>query len=120
MAYNEFLADRIRQQLNERKIAYSEIKMMGGLCFMVDEKMCCGVIYNRKNNLDLLMARIGEEAFNKNQNRAGCRPMDFTGRPMKGYVFVDADGFDFDEDLAHWIDLCISFNPFARSSKKKS
>ena len=45
--------------------------------------------------------------------------MDFTGRPMKGYVFVDPLGFDMDDDLEYWIQLCLDFNPIAKSSKKK-
>ena len=55
-----------------------------------------------------------EEAFTK----TGCAPMDFTGRPMKGYVFVKPEGFDMDEDLEYWIDLALKFNPQAKKSKK--
>ena len=120
MAYNEFLADRIRRAFQERRTPFIEKKMMGGLCFMVDDKMCCGTHYDKKRNTDLLMARIGEEAYDSAIGRSGCHPMDFTGRPMKGYVFVDPSGMDLDEDLAYWIDLCISFNPKARASKKRS
>ena len=119
MAYDEFLADRIRRVFAERKTSYIEKKMMGGLCFMVDDKMCCGVLYNKKKEIDLVMARIGEEAQETAKDRPGCLPMDFTGRPMKGYVFFSAEGFDMDDDLAYWIDLCLAFNPFAKASKKK-
>lgn len=45
--------------------------------------------------------------------------MDFTGRPMKGYIFVTPDGFDSDENLSYWIDLCLLYNPLAKASKKK-
>jgi len=119
MAYNEFIADRIRQTFSEQNVHFIEKKMMGGLCFMVDDKMCCGIHFDKKKNTDLLMARIGEDAFEEARKREGCLPMDFTGRPMKGYVFVTPDGFDMDEDLAHWIQLCIDFNPLAKSSKKR-
>lgn len=118
MAYDELLADRTRQILNEKHIGYTEKRMMGGLIFMVDEKMFCGLSFSKKTKTDLLMARIGEDATTDALQRTGCRPMDFTGRPMKGYVFVQPEGFDTDEDLEHWIQLCIDFNPFAKSSKK--
>jgi len=65
------------------------------------------------------MVRIGEEASIEALTKEGAHPMDFTGRPMKGYVFVDPIGFDMDDDLEYWIQLCINFNPLAKSSKKK-
>ena len=119
MAYDELLADRIRNYFSSQKISFEDKKMMGGLCFMVDDKMCCGIHFDKKKGMDLLMARIGEEASMEAMNREGCHPMDFTGRPMKGYVFVSPDGFDMDEQLEYWLNLCIAFNPFAKSSKKR-
>lgn len=119
MAYDELLADRIRQQLKEKGTSFSEKRMMGGLCFMVDDKMCCGIHFDKKKNTDLLMARIGEDATPQAMEKDGCHPMDFTGRPMKGYVFVSPKGFDLDSDLEYWIQLCLQFNPLAKSSKKK-
>ncbi len=120
MAYNEFIADRIRQVFREKKAHFHEKKMMGGLCFMVDDKMCCGIHYDKKKEMDLLMARIGEEAYQDAATRAGCLPMDFTGRPMKGYVFVTEEGFDLDTDLEYWIQLCLDFNPMAKRSKSRA
>ena len=119
MAYDEYLADRVRQIFQEKNTAFVEKKMMGGLCFMLNEKMCCGIHYDKNKETDLLMARIGEQAYDSAINKTGCHPMDFTGRPMKGYVFVDANGFDEDEDLEHWIQLAIDFNPMAKASKKR-
>ncbi len=119
MAYDEYLADRIRHVFKGQNTSFTEKKMMGGLCFMVDEKMCCGIHYDKKRETDLLMARIGEEASVGALTRVGCHPMDFTGRPMKGYVFVTPDGFDNEEDLAYWIGCCLSFNPLAKASKKR-
>lgn len=113
MAYNEFLADRVRQQLHQQKIFYEEKKMMGGLCFMVDGKMCVGIVK------DDLMARIGPDIYEKALTQTGCRSMDFTGRPMKGYVFVASEGYDLDQQLEYWIQLCLDFNPLAKASKKK-
>ena len=119
MAYDEFIAERITNILREQKVDFYEKKMFGGLCIMIDDKMCCGVMYNKKKGTDLIMARIGEEAEAEALKREGCEPMDFTGRPMKGYVFVTPEGFDSDADLEHWIQLCLDFNPLAKASKKR-
>lgn len=113
MAYDTLLADRISGILKDKKIIFVEKKMMGGLCYMVDDKMCVGII---KNNL---MARIDSEIYALLLQKPGCKEMDFTGRPMKGFVMVEPVGIDMDEDLEYWIDLCLEFNPRARSSKKK-
>lgn len=120
MAYNEFLADRIRQTFKEKQVLVQENKMFGGLCFMVDDKMSCGLLYDKKKKTDLMMARIGEVATLQALERPGCHPMDFTGRPMKGYVFLTPDAIDTDDDLAHWVQLCLDFNPLAKSGKKRS
>ena len=88
--------------------------MMGGLCFMVDDKMCLGVTGSR------LMVRLDPEVEAEALKRPGCKPMDFTGRPMKGYVFVHPEGLDSEADLSHWLDLALAFNPKARRSKRRS
>ena len=119
MAYDEYLADRIRRILKEKRAPYTELKMMGGLCFKVDEKMLCGIHIDKKYGDSLLMARIGESEYEKQIHKEACLPMDFTGRPMKGYAFVTPDGFDTDEDLSYWVDLCLTFNPMAKASKKQ-
>ena len=112
MAYDEFLADRIRLELKQKGIAFEERKMMGGLCYMVNDKMCVGVV---KNNL---MARIDPEVYESALKKNGCHEMDFTGRPMKGFVFVEPEGTDLDDDLEYWVQLCLDYNPVAKSSKK--
>ena len=119
MAYDEFIADRLRSAFTKAKASFYEKKMFGGLCFMVNDKMCCGVHFDKKKETDLLMARIGEEASAEAMQREGCHPMDFTGRPMKGYVFVTPEGFDSEADLKYWIQLCLDFNPLAKASKKR-
>ena len=113
MAYNEYLAERIQRVLNEHKILFIEKKMMGGLTFMVDDKMCVGVV---KENL---MARIDPEIYEAALTKKECREMNFTGRPMKGFVFIEPEGVDLDEDLEYWVKLCLDYNPKAKSSKKK-
>ncbi|MFC2124191.1 TfoX/Sxy family protein [Bacteroidota bacterium] len=113
MAYDKFLADRIRNLLKEKRIGFEEREMMGGLCYMVNDKMCVGIVKND------LMARIDPGIHEKALTETGCREMDFTGRPMKGYVFIDPTGVDLDSDLEYWVDYCLEFNPKAKSSKKK-
>lgn len=118
MAYDEYLGDRIRQTLRENSIRFSELKMMGGLCFKVNDKMLCGIHIDKKYGDSLLMARIGEAKYKNEISKDACLPMDFTGRPMKGYIFVTPEGFDSDEDLSYWLKLCLEFNPEAKASKK--
>ena len=113
MAYNEYLQERIERVLKEKSIVFEAKKMMGGLCYMIDDKMCVGIVK------DDLMARVGDEAYSSLVTRNGARPMDFTKRPMKGYIFVSPEGVDFDEDLEFWVQKCLDFNPMAKSSKKK-
>lgn len=112
MAYDELLEDRISQFLNERKVKFEKKKMMGGLCFMVNNKMCCGIVK------DELMARIGPDNYQEALEMIGCREMNFTDKPMKGYVFVEPNAIDLDEDLDHWLQWCLDFNPQAISSKQ--
>ena len=119
MAYDEYQADRIRRIFEEKKVDFFAKKMFSGLVFMVDDKMCCGIHFDKKKNTDLLMARIGEDASEEALKRDGCHPMDFTGRPMKGYVFVTPEGFDSDDDLEYYIQKAIDFNPIAKASKKR-
>lgn len=113
MAYDEFLADRIRLQLKEKHISFEEKKMMGGLCFMVNNKMCIGV------DKDRLMVRTNPNDFEVHIKTKGCIPMDFTGKIMKSFVFVMPEGIDADKDLSIWLDIAITYNPIAKLSKKK-
>ena len=120
MAYDEYLADRIRRILDEKQIYFSELKMMGGLCFKVDNKMLCAIFINKTYGDSLIMARIGETVYLSELKKPECLPMDFTGRAMKGYIYVTPEGFDNEEDLDYWLQLCLNFNPLAKASKPKS
>lgn len=113
MAYSEYLADRVSQFFTEKNIPFQAKKMFGGLCFMVDEKMCVGV------NTDEIMARINPNIYQESLLKKGCREMNFTGKPMKGYVFLTDEAIDLDANLYNWLQLALGFNPLAKSSKKK-
>lgn len=120
MAFDPYLAERIERILNEKKVLFTAKKMMGGYLFSVDDKMLCGIHIDKTLGDSLLMARIGEEAYQTHIDRNECLPMDFTGRPMKGYIFITPDGIDRDDDLAYWVQLALDFNPMAKSSKRKT
>jgi len=113
MAYDEHLADRIRQFFAGLDVQAEEKRMMGGLCFMVNGKMCVGVTAER------LMARVDPAIYDRSLARPGAREMDFTGRPMKGFVFVESEGIDDDADLHDWLRLCLDYNPRAKASRRK-
>jgi TfoX/Sxy family transcriptional regulator of competence genes len=109
MAYNEFLADRVRQRLRNAG-QVEEKKMMGGLVFMVNEKMCIGIDTDKKSDQDRLMVRVGKLPHEKLLGQKGSRQMDFTGRVMRGFLFVDPEGFDLEEDLDFWVERALEFN----------
>ena len=113
MAYDEYQEERINRILKEKNVNFYSKKMMGGLCYTMDDKMLCGIVKNQ------LMARIGPDGYEEALAQDHVNEMNFTGRAMKGYVFVDEQGLDMDEDLEYWIQKCIDFNPLAKSSKKK-
>lgn len=119
MAYNEITAQRIREELLRQQANFTEKKMFSGVCFMVNDKMCCGTHIDKKSDEDMLLCRIGEEAYPEAIEMNHVIPMEFTGKAMKGYVFVTEHGHKKDADLAFWIKKCLDFNPLAKASKKK-
>lgn len=111
MAYDPELAARVRQWFHRQGVTTEEKRMMGGLCFLVDGKMCLGVESER------LMVRLAPAVYEAALQRPGCRPMDFTGRPMKGFVWVTREAAGTDQGLHEWAALALEFNPRAKSSK---
>jgi TfoX/Sxy family transcriptional regulator of competence genes len=113
MAYDEHLAYRIKTVLQEKQIFFVEKKMFGGLCYMVDDKLCVGVMK------DELIARIDPQEFEDYLKLEECEPLDKSGLSMKGFILVDPIGVDMDSDLEKWVQKCLDFNPKAKASKKK-
>ena len=109
MAFSEFLADRVRQRLKSMGNIV-EKKIMGGLIFMVNEKMCIGIDKDKKTGDDRLMVRVGKDAYEQLLKKKGCREMDFTGKSMKGFLFIYPIGFDKETDLDFWIKKALDFN----------
>ncbi len=114
MAYDEGLAERLRNILDDHR-GVSEKKMFGGLCFLLDGKMCCGIVK------DELMVRVAPEQHAEALKEPHARPMDFTGRPMKGFVFVGQGGLDSGRQLEWWVNQGVSAARLAAvpSSRRK-
>ena len=102
MAYDEGLADRVREALSAHS-DLSEREMFGGIAFMLAGNMACGVIG------DDLMIRLGKEDAAKALEEPHTRPMDFTGKPMKTTVYVDPGGTASDSDLGGWVEAGAEF-----------
>ena len=101
MAYSEKLAQRIRVLLTGKR-GIAARKMFGGIAFMLNGKMCCGVL-----NTDLV-ARVGREAYADALKKPHVRPMDFTGRPLTGYVYVGPAAMHDKRSLRRWVDNCLA------------
>lgn len=112
MAYNVTLANKVRERF-AILTNVEEKEMMGGLTFMYNGKMCVGIIK------DELMCRIDPKLHEIEVDKIGCRTMDFTKRPMKGYIMIDENGMKTQKDFDYWIDLALDFNKNAKSSKRK-
>jgi TfoX/Sxy family transcriptional regulator of competence genes len=113
MAYNEKLADRVREIIVLTHQNVEEKTMFGGICFMVNDKMCVGV------QKDQLMVRLNPDIFEKVIEQEGCLAMDFTGKIMKGFVFVESSALTGKKKLEYWVELALDYNKIAKASKKK-
>ena len=106
MAYDELLADRLRDAIGERS-NLSEKRMMGGVCFMIDGNMLGGA-GRQKDGAGRFMFRVGKENEAEALSRPGAIPVDNNGRRMGGMVFVDEAACDGDA-LKNWVALGLSF-----------
>lgn len=127
MAYDEGMAERIREALREGRRTFREKNMFGGIAFLFDGAMGIGIAKGK------LMVRVGPSAYEAALAEPYVKPMDFTGRPLRGYVYVEDEGIASDAALARWAlrgadfaraiaaeELAPSKKPAARSSKKKA
>jgi TfoX N-terminal domain. len=113
MAYQEKLANRIREAVAEIT-GIKEKEMFGGLSFMLNNKMCVGIIK------DELMCRIDPALNDAVMEKKGCRPMAFTGKPMKGWIMVEESGMKSKKDFDYWLTLALDYNKKAKKAKKKT
>lgn len=119
MSYDEGTAERVRRILSNCPDVV-EKKMFGGLCFMVNGGMCCGLTSTA------LMVRVGPDLYDDALAQPHARPMDFTGRPLAGMVYVDPAGYRSDATLARWVQRGVDFvsriparKPVAKRPKKR-
>jgi TfoX/Sxy family transcriptional regulator of competence genes len=113
MAYNEKSANRLRSIFSGKKV--KEIKMMGGIAFMLNGKMCAGVIK------DEMFFRINPDIYDEALQKTGSRPMEITGRRLSaGWVMVSEAGIKTKTNFDYWITLALDFNKKAKAAKKKS
>lgn len=120
MAYDEHFAERVSSSLSQQGASFEAKKMMGGLIYMVNGKMCVGVDQDKGTGKDRLMARIGKEIYEAALLEKGAKKMDFTGRVMPGFVFIDPEGFDNDLDLDFWTQKALAFNRALTSGNVKA
>jgi hypothetical protein len=102
MSFDEGLAQRVRESLGSRPLL-TERRMFGGLAFLLDGKMVVGISGAK------LMARVGVERYQDALALPHVREMNFTGKPMKGYVYIDPPGLTEDSDLAAWVSWCAGY-----------
>lgn len=112
MAFDEKLNNRIREKLMHLPNVVEKY-MFGGVCYMVNDKMCVGIIK------DAMMCRIDPNIYEQALEKPGCEIMQFTGKPMKGYVLINDEGMRNEADFDYWIQQCLDFNKFAKASKKR-
>ncbi len=112
MAFNEELANRVRMRL-ARVRGVSEKKMFGGLCFLINGNMALGLLN------DDLMVRVGADSYEKLLAEPHVRKMDFTGKPMKGFLYVGSKGSDSNENLKKWVSEGIAFARSLPAKEKK-
>jgi TfoX/Sxy family transcriptional regulator of competence genes len=112
MAFNEKLSNRIREAIAHLPNV-EEKYMFGGICYMLNGKMCIGVVK------DEMMCRIDPVIYEEALEKNGVREMVFTGRPMKGYIYVNEEGMKTKKDFDYWIGLCVDFNKKAKAAKKR-
>ena len=111
MAFNERLANRIREALAHLPDV-EEKKMFHGICFMVNGKMCLCV------RLDEMLCRVGPQNYNAVLEMSHCRPMIHNGRTMTGFVFVSEEGIKKKRDFENWVNMALEFNKEAKATKK--
>jgi TfoX/Sxy family transcriptional regulator of competence genes len=118
MAVDLYQLDRISRILKSKNIPFQSKKMMGGQVILIDEKMLMGLDQDKSTGENRLMVRVGKATHEEALKAEGARPMDFNGKPMKGFVFVYPEGFDLEEQLEYWINAALAYNPIAKKSKK--
>ena len=118
MAYDEYFAEVIDRVLQDKGIVFDHKRMFGGLVYMINDKMCFGLDTDKVSGEPRLMLRIDPDDYDHMLQKYGARKMDFTGRPMKGFLFIHPEALEDEEVLAKWLQLALDYNPKANRTKK--
>lgn len=115
MAYSEQLAERVARILQHEGVDFLEKKMFGGVAFMINDKMCVGIVK------DELMLRVMDDMEETVEKMDGVRPMDMTGKRMKGFYFIESSAMQKDSELKKWVDMGVEFGikGVLKTKKKK-
>lgn len=114
MAYNEGLAERIRGYFKRRRKGVEEKRMFGGLCFMLNGHMCCGI------EKDRLMVRVLPDRYETLLKKSHARKMDFAGKPLKGFLFISEAGYRTAAGLTKWLNEVVECAKSKPRKKKKA
>lgn len=109
MAYNEEVAHRVRHRL-KGKVPVKELKMMGCLIFMVHDTMCLGIQIDKKSNADILMVRVGALNYKDVLPKRKGKQVYLKGELFRGFLRIESDDFDGEDDLEYWIRAALAFN----------
>lgn len=116
MAYNETIALKLRESLHDRT-AFTEKGMFGGICFLVDDKMCVCTKTDKATGEDRLLCRISDADYAREIETADVSPMQHGKTAMRNFVYVSENGFRSKNKLDAWVEMCLKYNPEAKRSK---
>jgi len=116
----QYLMERIEQVLREKSALFEVKKMFGGICYLVDDKMCLGINTDKTTDKARFVGRVGETFYEEALENEYCSEFNMTGKAMKGFVFVSAEGIETYEDLEFWVQKCLDYNPFAKRAKSRA
>ncbi|NUY81288.1 TfoX/Sxy family protein [Flavobacterium sp. MAH-1] len=117
MAYNESVMDRLREAFLDVGTEFSEKKMFGGVCVMVDDKMCICTKTEKDSGHDRLLCRISDQDYERELENPEVTPMGHGKSVMRNFVYVDETGFKTKNQLERWVKMCLEYNPLAKKSK---
>lgn len=118
MAYNELVMNRLREAFLDAETDFSEKKMFGGVCVMVDDKMCICTKTEKDSGHDRLLCRISDEDYQRELENPEVTPMGHGKSVMSNFVYVEEADFKTKKQLRRWVKMCLDYNPVARKSKR--
>lgn len=118
MAYNESIADRLREAFSEHDMDFAEKKMFGGMCILVDDKMCICTKTEKNTGDDNLLCRVADDDYERELENPGVSPMVHGKSAMSNFLYVAENDFNSKAKLDRWVKMALKYNPLAKKSKK--